>query len=216
MESREMYRQLFENSKEAVFIVRPDGLLLDINPAGLELFGYSSMEEKPDFNIARDAYADPSVRKDVLQRLSENGYVKDFRLEVKRKDGKRLTVLATISVFRDEKGEVVAHQGILYDVTERVRAEEALRQSEERFKRMVLNSNDIFSLIDENGKHTTLSGPIERILGYTPEEAEGNHFSDYWHPDDVKTAGKRSWTSSAIPAPAGRWNTASGTRTGTG
>jgi PAS domain S-box-containing protein len=70
------------------------------------------------------------------------------------------------------------------------RAIEALRESEERFKRLFQHSNDIICVTDENGIITFLSGPIETILGYKPEELIGTNHFERMHPDDLKPAEK--------------------------
>ena len=63
MISEEKYKLLFENSKEAVFMTTPDGRYIDMNPAGVEMFGYSSREEMLGLDINSDIFADPDARK---------------------------------------------------------------------------------------------------------------------------------------------------------
>ncbi|HEY5282916.1 MAG TPA: ATP-binding protein, partial [Polyangia bacterium] len=86
--------------------------------------------------------------------------------------------------------EMITHHGeevmlsLLYDITERLCAEVSLRASEERLRRLLQNSNDIVSLLDERGIRTFTAGPSERILGYETHELSGVSAFDHVHPDD--------------------------------
>lgn len=88
-----------------------------------------------------------------------------------------------IAAFLRIVGEVFA--GAL----ERRRAETALISSEERFKRLLQNSSDIITIVDSTGVQTSINGPTERIIGYTPEELIGTNGFDLIHPDDREPAG---------------------------
>ncbi len=67
-------------------------------------------------------------------------------------------------------------------------AEQALIASEERFKRLLQDSNDIIATIDANFVYTSVNGPVEKLLGFKPEELVGTVCTDSIHPDDIKTA----------------------------
>jgi PAS domain S-box-containing protein len=126
--SEERYRSLFEESKDVVFISTPHGKFLDINQAGVELFGYSSKEELLEIDIAQNLYIDAEARKIANQLLSEQGFLKDHLTRAKRKDGKELIVLETTTAVRDLSGKISTYRGILRDVTEQYQLEEQLRQ----------------------------------------------------------------------------------------
>ena len=115
-ESEAKYRTLFEESKDGVFISTPDGRFLDINPAGVELFGYSSKEELMKVDIARDLYVDPSQREKIKQILDTQGFVKDYESYYRKRDGKTITLMETVNTVRDDSGNVVAYRGIQRDV----------------------------------------------------------------------------------------------------
>ncbi|MBM4141951.1 MAG: PAS domain S-box protein, partial [Nitrospira sp.] len=74
-QSEEKYRTLFEESKDVVFISTPEGRLLDINPAGVELFGYSSKKELLQIDIVQDLYVNPYNRKVIQQIILEHGFI---------------------------------------------------------------------------------------------------------------------------------------------
>lgn len=130
IESEQKYRALFEESKDVVYISTPEGKFLDINPAGIELFGYASKEEMLQIDIARDLYAYPGHREGFQQVLAKQGYVKDYEVPFRRKDGEQVAVLLTTSIVRDEKGRIIAYQGIMKDITERKRLEQQLLQAQ--------------------------------------------------------------------------------------
>lgn len=128
--SEEKYRSLFEESKDVIYISTPEGKFIDINPAGVELFGYSSREELLQADIGRDLYYSPSDREKALRVLEQRGFVKDFELTLKRKDGKKLTVLETATVVRDDNGNIVAYRGFLRDVTQQRQLEAQFFQAQ--------------------------------------------------------------------------------------
>lgn len=129
-QSEEKYRSLFEESKDVIFISNPDGRLLDINPAGVELFGYASKEELLGVDIARDLYWDPGKRDESLRLMHQQGYIQDLELEMRRKDGRKLFVLETATVVRDNDGNPIAYRGFLKDITAKKILEEQLRQAQ--------------------------------------------------------------------------------------
>src|SRR6267142_1660397 len=115
--SEEKYRQLFEEARDTLFIVSSDGNLIDINPAGLKMFGYSSKEEILRTNIGRDIYKSPRRWKEVRSLLEAQGYVEDLEVELKRRDGARLIALETTTVVSSEGGKVRMFHGTWRDVT---------------------------------------------------------------------------------------------------
>jgi len=128
--SEEKYRLLFEDSKDVIFMSTPEGKLLDINPAGVELFGYSSKEELLKIDLTNDLYNTPMDREKLRGILEEHGYAKNFECTLKRKDGEKITALETASVIYDKKGKIIAYRGILRDITGLRHLEEQLHQSQ--------------------------------------------------------------------------------------
>ncbi|TNF71266.1 MAG: PAS domain S-box protein [Acidobacteria bacterium] len=127
-ESEQKFRRLFEDSQDAIFISTPDGKLVDINQAGVEMFGYESKAELMEVDIGRELYRDTAERERAVRSLLEHGKVKDFEIALKRKDGTELVVLETTTAVHNEAGEAVAFRGILRDVSRQRALEQQLLQ----------------------------------------------------------------------------------------
>ncbi|HEX2868216.1 MAG TPA: PAS domain-containing sensor histidine kinase [Ignavibacteriales bacterium] len=115
--SEENYRSLFEEIKDVVYVSSPEGKFLEINPAGIELFGYSSKEELLREDIASSFYSDPEARKKFQDKLEKDGYLKNYEISIRTRDGRKLTVLETSSAVKDKDGKIAAYRGILRDIT---------------------------------------------------------------------------------------------------
>jgi PAS domain S-box-containing protein len=120
------YRELFEETKDAVFISSPQGRYLDMNPAGVELFGYASKEELLLVDIARDIYVNADARGKFQSVLEKHGFVKDYELLLKRKDGVEINSLVTANAVLGDDGTIGAYRGIIRDVTNQRRLEAQL------------------------------------------------------------------------------------------
>ena len=128
-ESEKKYRDLFEESKNAISIVDVTGLITDMNPAGAELLGYTR-EELLSMSFAHDFGIPPAVSEELLKTLTNSGFVKDFELELKRKDGKKVVVHFSATVTRDLSGDITGYRGIAHDITEHKRLERQLIQAQ--------------------------------------------------------------------------------------
>jgi len=129
-ESEEKYRTLFEESQDVVFISTPSGEFVDINPAGVKLFGYSSERELLDIDIAQDLYINPEDRKAYGTMMAQQGFVKDYELALKKKDGQDIIVLATANAVYDNDRNVVAYRGFMRDITEKKQLEKQFFQAQ--------------------------------------------------------------------------------------
>jgi PAS domain S-box-containing protein len=171
-ESEEKYRTLFETAKDAIFLADETGKFVDVNQAASESLGYSK-EELLELNI-REIDADPGGYEE-FQKI-RGGLVKDTTFEVnqRRKDGTLLPVEINGSRFTSGGKRIAL--AIARDTTERKQAEEALRESEERYRRLFNGITDavfVHSVTVEGkppGKFIEVNDVACQKLGYTREE----------------------------------------------
>jgi PAS domain S-box-containing protein len=121
--SEEKYRRIFENSKDMVYIVTPDGDFVDINSAGVELLGIGSREEAVSRNI-KEFYVDLRQRETLIREMMEKGEVTKSRVILKNTSGKEIEVDISVIARRDESGNVTSYQGIAHNITEAMRQKE--------------------------------------------------------------------------------------------
>jgi PAS domain S-box-containing protein len=171
-ESEERYRQFFRTTQDSLFITTPDGHWIDFNDAVIETFGFDSREEilgVPVFSI----YAHPEERDAFLEFVTREGYLKDYPLQFRKRDGTVFDSLITIVSLKNPDGSTKAFIGAVRDITDRKRAEDALLESEVRYRRIFESFDDLYYQTDINGIITILSPSLYRLTGYTAEELIG-------------------------------------------
>jgi diguanylate cyclase (GGDEF)-like protein/PAS domain S-box-containing protein len=187
--SEQRYRSLFEHSLDASYLGRPDGTVLDVNQAWLDLFGYSR-EDLASVN-AVSFYAEPADRDVFIHRMAQTGFVQDEVL-YRRKDGTTFWCQRSQVALKDESGAVVAYQGVMRDVTERRQAEAALRESEEKYRTLFRLSRDAIYLVQPDGTFVEVNQAWLDMLGCSPEDVakfDAAHW--YANPDDRAVFRKR-------------------------
>ena len=189
-ETGELHRLLVESVDDyAIFALDPDGYILSWNPGAQRFKGYTAEEAiGKHFSIF---YPREKIEQGFPQfELKEAARVGRFEDEGWRirKDGSRFWANVVITALRDPAGNLVGFAKVTRDLSERRRAEEALRESEERFRLMVQSVRDyaIF-MLDATGHITTWNAGAERIKGYTSDEIIGKHFSIFYPVEDLES-----------------------------
>lgn len=184
-QSETRYRTLFGESRDAICINTREGEILDVNQATLDLLGYAR-DELIGMNV-RKFYVHPETRSLFQREIEQKGSVRDYELKFRRKDGTQIDCLLTSTVRRAADGTVLEYQGIIRDITEQVKAERALHESEQRFRQLAENLREVFWLSSLDGRQIYFINPVfEEIWGRSRESliAQPESWLDSVHPED--------------------------------
>jgi len=183
--SEEWWRTIFETSNVPMGVTDLTGRSVVVNAATERLLGYSSKELR-SISITELTHEDDRAR--TLPAFQElvSGRRKDYHVEKRYrcKDGSVKWLNATVSRVPDPKGGPDLAVGIVADITEQKRAEQALRASEERWRRVFESSAVAMALADGNRRIVAVNPACERLLGYAPEEFLAMSALDFKYGDD--------------------------------
>jgi PAS domain S-box-containing protein len=202
-ESEERYRTLVQTTPNAITVSDQDGKVIMINRQGLELYGADSEDELLGRSVF-DLIA-PQDRERALanvELLLEHGSTRDIEYRFPRKDGSFYIGESSAAVIHDAKGQPVAVISVVRDITERKRAEEALRESEERYRTLVETSPDAITVSDLNGKIIMSNASSAELWGSdNVHEIIGRSVFAFIHPEDRQRAiqtSMRMWSEGTI------------------
>src|SRR3546814_5748702 len=122
---------------EGIIQVTPEGRVLAVNQAGATIFGFHSPEEMlATVNRAGEQlYVNPDRRGELLLQLDRHGHARDFRSEMRRRDGSVIWVSKTLRRVSDDRGSMVMIEGMFRDISAQRRAEQQLMQAKEQIGR---------------------------------------------------------------------------------
>ena len=165
------FRRIVDNMIDTFYRTDPEGRIVLASPSALDLLGWTP-EELQGRRLA-DLYVEPHGREAFLEKLrAGGGRVIAYAAALRRKDGTEVWIETNSHYYRDEMGQICGVEGTVRNVTDRKRSEAALRDSEERFRRMQeLSSGGI--AVHERGMITDCNQSLVRITGYPQSELIG-------------------------------------------
>jgi len=176
-ESEEKYRTIFEESFDGLFITSPQGKILDMNRKGIAMFGYATKEEICSLDLERDVYTFPPDRKRILAMVDAQGTA-EYEVVVKRKGGETMITYCSLTAVRDTDGTITSYRGIIRDITGKKRVEEAVRESEKRYRSIIELNRAGYFRIDRDGRFVDVNNAWLTMHKYSSkDEIIGKHFS---------------------------------------
>ena len=170
--SEERYRGILEDMEESYYEVDLEGKFTFFNSSITKTYGYT---EDQITGMSYKDYMDKENKKKVFNAFHHvyvtGETIKGIDWKLRNKDGKEITVEASVSLRRDPQGNPIGFKGITRDITERNRAEEALKKSDERYRFIAENARDVIWIFDLNLGYTFVTPSVQQLRGYTVEEA---------------------------------------------
>ena len=180
-ESENKYRKIFENVQDVFYQADNEGNIIDISPSIERYSGYPREEliGKPVGAV----YFNPEDRITLLKAIGEKVEVVDYEVRLKSKDNRLIYTSVNAHILFDSAGKPIGVEGTLRDITERKRAEEALQESEERYRALVESSTDAILMLDKERKIISSNQAFLDLFGYEKSEIEGKSIRII-HPSD--------------------------------
>ena len=191
-EREEKYGIILDSIEDGYYEVDIAGNHTFFNDSLCNIIGYAR-DELTGMNNRQ--YMDEETAREVYQSYNKVYATgkpdKGFEYELLRKDGTTRNVEVSISLIKNSEGKGIGFRGIVRDVTKRKLAEEALRESEEKYKTLVESSHDMIFMVDLEGTFLFTNEATGTTLGYSEEEIRGTDGFALIHPDDSEAVRAR-------------------------
>ena len=176
---------ILEQMSDAVILTDLAGVIIDWSPGATTMFGYAKEEMlgrgvESILGTGGSEFSQPRI----VQHLRREGQW-NSELGFARKDGTAAISESVLVPFYDERGKMIATVGVHRDITERRKAQEAIRRSEEHFRSLIENASDIITVVDPHGVIHYTSPSVARTLGHPADRLDHHNLLDFVHPDDA-------------------------------
>jgi PAS domain S-box-containing protein len=178
--AEESYRKLFEGSVDGIYVSTPTGQLLDANPALARIMGYDTPEDlmRDIGDSAQTVYVDLNARSEYRLRMERGGTVRGFEYQVRQRDGGIAWLSDSATAVRDENGVVVRYEGVVRDITDQRRAEEAIAEGWRVLQLVIDTVPAVINVKNADLRYVLMNRYMAGIFAIEPGEAIGRTTSD--------------------------------------
>ena len=178
--------ELYNNAPCGYHSLDPDGVIVEINDTELRWLGYSRAEVVGKRRLLD--FLTPESQAIFHQNFplfKARGWMADLQYEFVGKNGNTFPVLLSSKAIYDEQGQFLASHSSIFDITALKQAQQALTESEARYRLLAENVTDTLMKINANGVRTFVTPSCYNLLGYTPDELMGQDSFAIVHPEDL-------------------------------
>lgn len=178
--AEESYRKLFESSVDGIYVTTPGGDLLDANPALARMMGYATPKDLIEGikDVATNVYLHPEARAQYQQLMQRDGMVREFEYQVQARDGTILWLSDSAGAVRNDAGEVTRYEGVVRDITDQKRAEDAIAEGRRLLQQVIDTVPAVINVKDRNLRYVLMNRYMAGIFGIEPQEALGRTTGD--------------------------------------
>ncbi len=193
-ESEEKFRTIFENANDSIIYLDKYGRIIDINRSTEDIFGYKREEVQGKSFTKLSIFSLKDLPR--MARLFADAFrsapIHLMELEIKRKDSSPVIIEASTELVRKD-GKVEGMLVIARDLTERKRMEQALKESEEKFRTFMETASDLMHIADKDGNLTYVNESMARSFGYSKQEMVGKHITQLLSKEALEKDFKPNW-----------------------
>jgi len=180
----ELFKELFDNMPVGVYRTTPDGRIIMANPAIIQMLGYLSFEELSKRDLEKGGYEPEYPRSAFKDLIEKEGKVAGLESAWIRHDGTTLFIIENARAVRDESGKTLYYEGIVQNITERKKAQDALKESEEKWRSLAENAPCVILTVKPDGTILFLN---RTVPPFTPKKAIGTSVYEYVPPEHKDT-----------------------------
>ncbi len=189
LENESRFKSLFDNSTVGIYRSTPKGKIVFANPKFISLLGYDSLEDLQKIDINKNLYLNHKNRKEFKQILEKEHTIYGYLENLKRKDGTIVNIRESSRVIKDKKnGKILFYEGTIEDITTQKIIENALIESEDKFRSIFQSSGFGICIVSGDKKFIDVNPKFCDIFGYSKQELLKMTFMDLTHPDFIKSS----------------------------